>query len=595
MIMNVFWKRKVKHDDHATAAGAVKESDDKHQPTAGTDQYIYVNAVTFNNEKTVSVAQNDIIVFVGPNNVGKSQSLYDIQQLAREREYSGLVVKAITLHKGDKELVANHIAANSLYKQTVRGMCYCGARYEIDKYNLDGAFEWTHIGEVADYFFDFISTRARLKECDPKDSANYAEGEDEPIHAVLRNGDIQTELSKRFKCAFGLYLIPDGAYDKSVKLRCVKDPPLLDRELPPAIAIQKYVKELAEHPAIHLQGDGMKSFAGILLRLLYGKFSTYFIDEPESFLHPPQAKAIRRAIGEILTLTQQAFISTHSEAVLQGLLEVCPSRIKVIRITRRDDTNEIAVLDNSAFSSIWRDSLLYHSNILEGLFHNLVVVCESDTDCRFYSMIDAHLKKAAGRYPETLFVHCGGKQRLKVAVKALQSLNVPVKVVADMDMINDMQPYLKELAEIVGVEFDNAFNVAYNKLKATFNQETGVRKSEVEALLSEIVKNTKGDRLTAKAVDKIRSLTEKKGRIGRIKTEGKSAIRPGDATRGFEYIDKCLRSKGVFLVPVGELEGFVRQVGGHGSAWLGNLMQEYPDLSNSVYNEAKAFVKELQI
>ena len=122
-----------------------------------------------------------------------------------------------------------------------------------------------------------------------------------------------------------------------------------------------------------------------------------------------------------------------------------------------------------------------------------------------------------------------------------------------------------------------------------------MRKSEVEALLSEIVKNTKGDSLTAKAVDKIRSLTEKKSRIGRIKTEGKSAIRPGDATRGFEYIDKCLRAKGVFLVPVGGLEGFVRQVGGHGSAWLGNLMQEYPDLSNSVYNEAKAFVKELQI
>ena len=134
--MSIFWKRKVKHEDHATVAGAAKESDDKHQPDAGADPYIYVNAVTFNNEETVSVAQNDIVVFVGPNNVGKSRSLYDIQHLAKEREYSGLVVKAITLHKGDKESVANHIAANSLYKQTYRGMCYCGAGYEIDKFNL---------------------------------------------------------------------------------------------------------------------------------------------------------------------------------------------------------------------------------------------------------------------------------------------------------------------------------------------------------------------------------------------------------------------------------------------------------------------------
>ena len=87
--MNVFWKRKVKHDDHAIVAGAAKKSDDKHQPDAGADPYIYVNAVTFNNEETVSIAQNDIVVFVGPNNVGKSRSLYDIHQLAREREYSG--------------------------------------------------------------------------------------------------------------------------------------------------------------------------------------------------------------------------------------------------------------------------------------------------------------------------------------------------------------------------------------------------------------------------------------------------------------------------------------------------------------------------
>ena len=94
--MSVFWKRKVKHDDHVTAVCAVKESDDKHQAAAGTDPYIYVNAVTFNNEETVSVAQNDIVVFVGPNNVGKSRSLYDIQQLAREREYSLAKFSAIS-------------------------------------------------------------------------------------------------------------------------------------------------------------------------------------------------------------------------------------------------------------------------------------------------------------------------------------------------------------------------------------------------------------------------------------------------------------------------------------------------------------------
>lgn len=559
------------------------------------DPYIYVQSILFKNGLTLAIEQDDIVVFVGPNNAGKSRSLEDVSSLLRDDYYEGTVISEVSLHKGSVKDVVDYVCKNSRQKKKGGEVIYCGVGYEMSQNWIKEYYGRERISELADFYLDYIGTESRLSECDPQEPNEDYLKDDKPLHAVLEKADVQLALAERFKRAFGCSLVPDGAYAKRAMLRCVKEIPALDVSVPPALAIQKYHEALSKNPAIHDQGDGMRSFAGILMRLLYGKFSMYFIDEPESFLHPPQAKAVGRAIGEILTSKQQAFIATHSEDVLQGLLEVCPKRVKVIRVTRHENVNEISVLTNEAFDAIWRDSLLRHSNIMEGLFHNLVVVCESDTDCRFYSMIDAYLKKIAGRYPEALFVHCGGKQRLKVAVKALQSLNVPVKVVADIDMINDMQPYLKELAEIVGVEFDNAFNAAYNQLKATFNQDTGVRKSEVEALLSEIVKNTKGDSLTVKAVDKIRSLTEKKSRIGRIKTEGKSAIRPGDATRGFEYIDKCLKAKGVFLVPVGELEGFVRQVGGHGSTWLGNLMQEYPDLNNSVYNEVKAFVKELQI
>lgn len=559
------------------------------------DPYIWVQSIMFKNGRLLAIEQDDIVVFVGPNNAGKSRSLRDVSGLLRNDDYEGTVISEVSLHKGPEQDVVEYVCKNSKQKTSGREVLYCGVGYEMSQRWIKEYYGRKRINELADFYLDYNGTESRLAECDPQEPKEDYLKDDKPLHAVLENAEVQLALAERFKRAFGCSLVPDGAYAKRAMLRCVKEVPALDGSVPPALAIQRYHEALSKNPAIHEQGDGMRSFAGILMRLLYGKFSMYFIDEPESFLHPPQAKAIGRAVGEILTSKQQAFIATHSEDVLQGLLEVCPKRVKVIRVTRHENVNEISVLANEVFDAIWKDSLLRHSNIMEGLFHNSVVVCESDTDCRFYSMIDSHLKKIEGRYQEALFVHCGGKQRLKVAVKALQSLNVPVKVIADMDMINDKQPYLIELAEIVGVEFDNAFNAAYSQLKATFNQDTGVQKSEVEALLSEMLKNTTGDCLSAKAVDKIRSLTEKKSRIGRIKAEGKSAIRPGDATRGFEYIDKCLREKGVFLVPVGELEGFVRQVGGHGSSWLGNLMQAYPDLNDGVYDEAKAFVKGLQI
>lgn len=35
----------------------------------------YISKLTFNNGKELEIAANDIVVFVGPNNAGKSQSL----------------------------------------------------------------------------------------------------------------------------------------------------------------------------------------------------------------------------------------------------------------------------------------------------------------------------------------------------------------------------------------------------------------------------------------------------------------------------------------------------------------------------------------
>ena len=72
-------------------------------------------------------------------------------------------------------------------------------------------------------------------------------------------------------------------------------------------------------------------------------YCTYLIDEPESFLHPPQANIMGRIIGRTLSANQQAFISTHSEEIIKGLLDVCPERVKIIRITRENDSNNFSV------------------------------------------------------------------------------------------------------------------------------------------------------------------------------------------------------------------------------------------------------------
>jgi len=58
-------------------------------------------------------------------------------------------------------------------------------------------------------------------------------------------------------------------------------------------------------------------------------------------------------------------------------------------------------------------------------------------------------------------------------------------------------------------------------------------------------------------------------------------------------MDNLLNSAGIFIVPVGELECFIKEVGGHGPEWTNTVLEKYPDLDNEVYDEIKSFVKKV--
>ena len=45
----------------------------------------YISRLQFNNGESLDVKQDDIVVFVGPNNAGKSQSLKDIIRCQRRK------------------------------------------------------------------------------------------------------------------------------------------------------------------------------------------------------------------------------------------------------------------------------------------------------------------------------------------------------------------------------------------------------------------------------------------------------------------------------------------------------------------------------
>jgi hypothetical protein len=100
---------------------------------------------------------------------------------------------------------------------------------------------------------------------------------------------------------------------------------------------------------------------------------------------------------------------------------------------------------------LWNDPLVRYPNVRDGLFHQAVVLCEADADCRYYnSVLDSvEAEETEVRRPQLLFTHRGGKHRMPTVVKALRAVSVPVVVIADFDVLREQQP-LRRIVENLG-------------------------------------------------------------------------------------------------------------------------------------------------
>ena len=297
-------------------------------------------------------------------------------------------------------------------------------------------------------------------------------------------------------------------------------------------------------------------------------------------------------IGNTLSDKQQAFISTHSEDIIKGLLEVCPDRLKIVRITRQDDINDFSVLDNQKIKEVFGDPLLKYSNIMSSLFHRTVVLCESDSDCKLYSVIDSYLKQEEGKYSETLFLHCGGKHRMARTAAALLALNIDVRLIPDIDVMND-ETVFKSIVETFGIDWD-AINTDYNIIVSNLHStKEKINRTDAKNSINQILDAKQGTDLSKKEIEAINNVIRTVSKWQNIKQMGEIAIPAGDATNAYKRLKQVLIDHKIYLVPVGELEGFVKEVGAHGPNWVNDVLETYPDLSSDVYDQVKEFIRNI--
>lgn len=554
----------------------------------------YISKIHFNDGTDVDIQQNDIVIFVGPNNAGKSQSLKDIYMLAKEKQQT-TVVTDLTIRKNSTHLkdLLDSIAQKEFHGSSTKYDALGHTFY----YNSDieNIFQNDlYLGMFLDLFVANLDTAARLTICEAPSSISRNTSKHHPIHYAAFDPKYRIWLSNNFKKAFGVEITPNTQYGATIPLCMGPLVKLNDEYDDEQSRLEAYARVLETYKQVQNQGDGIKSFTGILLYLMLDHFCTFLIDEPESFLHPPQARIMGQIIGHTLSNQQQCFISTHSEEIIKGLLEACPQRIKIIRITRNNDINFFSVLNNEKFKDVWNDPLLKYSNIMSSLFHKSVVLCESDSDCRMYSIIESHLKQLSEKYSETLFIHCGGKHRMAKIASALRSLKIDIKLISDIDVLND-ESVFKGIVESFGIDWTK-IQSDYNKIVANLHSPNEkINRNQAKIGIDQIINSSKAQDLSNRELKEIRNVIKTTSKWDSIKSAGVNAIPPGDATSAFKQLDLILQENGIYIVTVGELECFIKTIGGHGPEWTNRVLETYPSIDDPVYEQIKSFIAKINL
>lgn len=535
------------------------------------------NALTFSDGTQIDVPAESVLAIVGPNNAGKSAALRDLMftmTVPPGQPDPRRVLPQVEIERdGTPEDLVEWIAETSFVLARPDGRYF--RRSGVGPAPESGLrAEWSnaspYMPSLSPFLAFFAAADQRLALLNP--SGPYDPVNDAPSHpmqVLFARPELEQELSETAFEAFGHRLTLSRIWGSTLDLY------LGEVGVPASVVpTPEYIGAIQSLPTLQAQGDGMRSFMGLMLALITARFRVVLVDEPEAFLHPPQARLLGRKLATSAPGETQVVVATHSLDVLQGLLDPVDASVAVVRVVRDGHMNRAAVLDPDSLREIWDDPLLRYSNVLEGLFHLGVVLTESDADSRFYAAVLDALRDDADLPPhDLLFTQSGGKHRFPLVIRALRAVDVPIVGIADFDVLRE-ERLLREIVEALGAGWDDVqphwrrVAAAIEPLGAAPLLST-VRDDLERALSAET-----GPRLSREGAQRLRSAAKADDGWAWTKAGGLAVLPQGDPTHLARELLSTLSDIGLFVVPVGELERWIPEVGGHGPAWVAEVLKQ---------------------
>jgi len=499
-----------------------------------------------------SITVTPVTVFVGPNNSGKSKVLQEIEQHCRSGQVNAgtLILDTITFAGLDEEKAIsaiNHIRQlpNPGEAQNPNHI-FVGSRYgrmQVPESELQRVIQSPseNISAFCQWFLLHVTLildgRSRINLVNEQEAGDLQAPAQSSLQVLFRDDAKRAEVRRIVNEAFGSHFVVDPTHLGKLRIRLASRAPASSLE-ERGIHAEAVAFHSSAQP-IEAASDGVKAFSGIITEVIAGDPRIILIDEPEAFLHPALASKLGSEVSKAaLSSGKRVLVSTHSPTFLMGCIQ-SGAPVNVVRLTYRSGVATARILPSTEILELMRHPLLRSTGVLSGLFYEFVVVTESDADRAFYQEVNERLLQfnPESGIPNCLFINAQNKQTIQTIIRPLRKLGIPAVSILDVDALKDG-----------GATWTNILSSA--NMPDISHPGLASLRSSVKLALEATGKDMKRD-----------------GGIGILSQSEKEAA---------ENLLASLREYGVFIIPGGELESWLKNLGctGHGPSWLISIFEK---------------------
>lgn len=552
-----------------------------------------VDSIEINSGETIVLTK--LTVLVGANNVGKSRTLKDIRDLmVLGKNSKPVIVKKININKPPIEelfeglIVRDH--PNAINLKIIKSISSNLSNSEEFTYDpqtfsqqySNNAFEDVVLGNLTKFRVAHLDSSTRLNLALSTASFNPALGSPEKLlQSLYLSPETEEILKKAFVEAFESEIKLDYSELVAFSLRVAKNMPIIPDDPQKAYPITRNLEKIDE------QGDGYRSFVGIIIGLLLSKDRIILLDEPEAFLHPAQARYLGKWIIEnVDKFDGQIIIATHNSNFLSGILST-DRDVDIYRLNRKENSTIFNLISAETNKKLSKSPLLSSQRVLEAIFHKGVVVCEADADRAIYqgvSLIELNNQ-------EILFIHAHNKQTLKDVAIVLKEAKIPTSIIVDIDILNSTDDFKNLLKSLTNDDIEQMLEVQKVIGKSVSGEPDAEILKSIEKSVEEYLKQLKaGEHTLSGAKGAINRIYQGGTKWSLIKKNGIEQFSQKIKTEVMSLINK-VKEVGLFIVPVGELEGWIDVGTTQKNKWIISALEVVYEKKSP--KNLKLFIKEV--